>query len=210
MYAGMKKRGGSRRIEVRVPSRDFADGVWTALEELGYELVPAHASVQTPDMRFVASGHLSRLSADATEPVILFGGGRGLDRDDPRVAGFVRPPAGLLQLYFVLQYTLEVHSRAAPRIPASLPARSHRGGAVIPGAILSLSERGCLLRSTESLPGEGSLRLQFALPDEGLVYTKARPCYQAGNEIGLAFENLAENSRSAISEFVTRSLTDGH
>ncbi len=209
MQAGVTKPGYSRRIEVRVPSRDFADGVRTALERLGYGLMPAHAKAQAPDARIVANGRLGRLSADATEPVILFGGRQGRDRHDPRVVGIVRPPAGLLDLYVLLQIAIETHPRAAPRIPASLPARSLRGGAESPGAILSLSERGCLLRSVEILPGDGSLRLQFALPGGELIHTWATPCHQAGMETGLAFESLPENSRAAISEFVTRSLTQG-
>ncbi len=203
----MGKRGYSRRIEVCVPSRNFADGVWTALERLGYELMPAQARAQAPNVRIVVGGRLGRLSADATEPVILFGGWQSRDRDDPRVVGIVRPPARLLDLYVLLQNAVETHPRAVPRIPASLPARSLRGGTESPGAILSLSERGCLLRSVESLPGDGSLRLQFALPGGGLIYTWANPCHQSGRETGLAFEGLAEYSRMAISEFVTSSLT---
>jgi hypothetical protein len=205
----MGKPGYSRRIEVRVPSRDFADGVWTALERLGYEFMPAHARTQAPHVRIVLGGRLGRLSADATEPVILFGGWQSRDRDDPRVVGIVRPPARLLDLYVLLQNAVETHPRAVPRIPASLPARSLHGGVESPGAILSLSERGCLLRSVESLPGGGSLRLQFALPGEGLIHSWAKPCHQAGRETGLAFEGLAEYSRTVISEFVTRSLTQG-
>lgn len=208
MDTGMAKRSYSRRIEVRVPSRDFADGVWTALEQLGYELVPVSARAGAPDLRIVASGRLGRLSADATD-VIVFGGSRSRYRDNPRVVGIVRPPARLLDLYVLLQDALETHPRAAPRIPTSLPARSLRGGADSAGAIVSLSERGCRVRIAESLPGDGSLRLQFALPSGGLINTWAEQRYKAGNEIGLAFENLSENFRSAISEFVTQSLNQG-
>ncbi len=205
----MAKRGYTRRIEVRVPTRDFADGVWTALERLNYELLPVGARAGTPDARIVTGGRLRWLSTDATEPVILFGGWRGRDRDDPRVVGIVRPPARLLDLYTLVQDALETHPRATPRIPTALSARSHRGGAYIPGAIISLSERGCRLRSIENLPGDGRLRLQFALPGGGLIHTWAEPRYRAGNETCLAFESLSENFRSAISEFVTQSLSHG-
>ena len=81
MYSSMSKPGISRRIEVRVPSRDFSEGVLTALERLGYELVPARARAEAPDVRIVAAGRLRRLSAEATEPVILFGGPRSRARD---------------------------------------------------------------------------------------------------------------------------------
>lgn len=207
MYSGMSKPGFSRRIEVRVPSRDFSAGVRTALARLGYELVPARRRAEAPDARIVAAGHLSRLSAEATEPIILFGGPRSRRGDDPRVIGMVMRPAELRGLYPLLQSALEAHPRAVPRIPTALPARSLRGGLDSPGAILSLSERGCLLRSASSLPGGGSLHLQFTLPDLGLIYTRAKPRHAAGNESGLAFESLPEISRTAIAEFVTTSLT---
>lgn len=203
----MTEPGFWRRIEVRVPSRDFAAGVRTALGRLGYELVPARGSVQPPDARIVAASRLGRLSAEATAPIILFGGPRSRGRDDPRVIGVVTPPAALLDLYPLLQSALETNPRAVPRIPTSLPARSLREGVDTPGAILSLSEKGCLLRSAMSLPGGGSLHLQFALPDLGVIFTRAEPRHEAGNESGLAFERLPEASRTAIAEFVTRSLT---
>jgi rubredoxin len=57
------------------------------------------------------------------------------------------------------------------------------------------------------LPGDGSLHLQFTLPDLGLIYTRAKPRHAAGNESGLAFESLPDASRTAIAEFVTKSLT---
>ena len=172
----MAASGYLRRIEVRVPSRDFAEGVETALDRLGYELLPASIRAEAPDARFVAAGRLSRLPATAIEPVVLFGGLRSKDAEDPRVIGLVERPAGLQELYNLLQGALEETPRAVPRMTASLPARSFREGVDAPGAILSLSEKGCLLRSTVRLPGDGALKLQFALPGRGLIDTWAEPC----------------------------------
>jgi hypothetical protein len=205
----MSKFHYSRRIEVRVPSRDFAPGVQRALEQLGYELVPARRRAEAPDALIVAADRLSRLSAETTAPIILIGGPRSQGGDDPRVIGVVRPPAEILGLYSLLQDALEAHPRAVPRIPTALPARSLREGVDTPGAILSLSQKGCLLRSASSLPGYGSLHLQFMLPDGGPIYTRAEPRHEAGNESGLAFERLADASRAAIAEFVTSSLIRG-
>jgi len=204
--SGMAASGNVRRIEVRVPSRDFEDGVETALGRLGYELLPARTRSKAPDARLVAAGRLSRLDASATEPVILFGGLRSKDAEDPRVIGIVERPAGLLELYSRLQDALEETPRAVPRMAASLPARSFRDGIDAPGAIMSLSEKGCLLRSTVRLPGEGALKLQFALPDRGLIDTWAEPCNSAGRELGLAFDGISEVSRIAIADYVTTSL----
>ena len=69
----MSKSSHPRRIEVRVPSRDFSAGVETALERLGYDLVPARAGTADPDARIVAAGRLNRLKGGARAPIILFG-----------------------------------------------------------------------------------------------------------------------------------------
>jgi hypothetical protein len=203
----MVATGHHRRIEVRVPSRDFSDGVETALERLGYELLPARIRAQAPDARLVAAGRLSRLPDSAVEPVVLFGGMRSTDAEDPRVIGIVKRPARLRELYSLLQGALEETPRTVPRIPASLPARSFRDGIDAPGAILSLSEKGCLLRSTVRLPGDGALKLQFALPDCGLIDTWAEPCNKAGRELGLVFDGLPDASRFMIAAYVATSLT---
>ncbi len=203
----MAASGYYRRIEVRVPSRDFAEGVETALDRLGYELLPASIRAEAPDARFVAAGRLSRLPATAIEPVVLFGGMRSKDAEDPRVIGIVERPAGLPKLYGLLQGALEETPRAVPRMTASLPARTFREGVDAPGAILSLSEKGCLLRSTVRLPGDGALKLQFSLPGLGLIDTWAEPCNKAGRELGLVFDGLPDASRFAIADYVTNSLT---
>lgn len=202
----MPKPAISRRIEVRVPSRAFSAGARPALERLGYQFVSASPRAAAPDARIVATGRLRRLGQEAREPVILFGGSTSRDIDDPRVVGVVKPPARIRELYPLLQEALEEHPRAAARVPASLPARSLRDGIDAPGDIVSLSERGCLLLSSSSLSGSGTLRLQFALPNQGMVYTRAEIRYQVGNESGLMFEGLPEVSRAAIENFVMTSL----
>jgi hypothetical protein len=203
----MPQPGFSRRIEVRVPSRDFSVDVQQALERLGYEFVSASSRAAAPDARIVASGRLRRLPARASEPVILFGGSGSRDLDDPRVVGVVRPPATIRELYPLLQIALEAHPRAAARVPAVLAARSFRHGIDAPGAIVTLSEGGCLLRSAAGLPGSGALQLQFTLPNGGMVHTRAEPRYQVGKESGLEFEGLPEVSRGAIEDFVMASLS---
>jgi hypothetical protein len=209
MYPGVSESRYSRRIEVRAPPLDFSPGVQRALERLGYELVPAGRTGEAPEARIVAAAQLGQLSAEAAAPIILIGGPQSPGTGDPRVIGVVRPPAGLLDLYSLLQAALEAHPREVPRIPTALPARSLRDGVDTPGAILSLSEKGCLLRSVSRLPGCGPLHLQFMLPDGGPIYTGAELRREAGNESGLAFQRLPEASRAAIAEFVMRSLATG-
>jgi hypothetical protein len=188
---------------------DLSPGVERALERLGYELVHAGRNSVEPDARIVEAGQLNRLKAETAAPIILIGGPRDDGADDSRVVGVVRPPAGLLDLYSLLQVALEEHPREVPRIPTALPARSLRDGVDTAGAILCLSEKGCLLRSASRLPGYGPLHLQFMLPEGGPIYTRAEPRREAGNESGLAFQRLPEVSRAAIAEFVMRSLSAG-
>jgi len=201
----MAKRSYSRRIEVRVPSRDFALGVQPALERLGYALVPVNGGALPPDLRIVAGSRLRRLSSDLTEPVILFGGNP--EEDDSRVVGHLKRPVRLRELYRLLQRALEANPRAVPRIATALPARSLRDGADSPGAIVSLSEGGCCLQTSESIPGAGRLWLEFALPGGGQVSTWAKPRYRAGDATGLKFDRLPADSRMAISRFVEQCLT---
>jgi hypothetical protein len=209
MYSGMIKGGHSRRVEVRVQPDAFAPGVQLALERLGYKIVYTRSSwaAEAPDTLIVAAEDVSQLEAEATAPIILIGTLRSRSQDDPRVIGAVSAPAELLGLYSLLQRALEAHPRAVPRIETALPARSLSKGVDTPGAILSLSEKGCLLRSTQSLSGRGPLHLQFTLPGGRAIYTQAKPCYLAGKESGMVFEKLPEASRVAITEFVTSSLS---
>ncbi len=201
----MAERSFSRRVEVRVPSRDFANGVRTALERLGYDLIPVSVGAPAPDVRIVAGSRLRRLPEALSEPVILIGGNPY--HDDPRVVGILQRPARLLDLYILLQEAVEPSPRSVPRISTALPARGVRGGTDRSGSIVSLSERGCCLRTTEALPGDGNLQLEFTLPSGGLVNTSASPRYRTHNNTGLMFDRLPEISRSAISEFINHSLT---
>jgi hypothetical protein len=198
-----------RRIEVYEPWWNFTPGVWTALDRLGYELVPARHQPNAPDARIMSADRLRRLRIDPTVPVILLGEPESPVEEDPRVIGVVGPPAELPDLFGLLQTALEVHPRAAPRTPASLIARFLRKGVDSQGTIICVSEMGCRLRTEMPLPGSGSLHLQFRLPGLGLVHTVADLRHEAGNELGLSFGRLSEASRAAIAQFVTRSLMKG-
>jgi hypothetical protein len=87
-----------------------------------------------------------------------------------------------------------------------LSARCIRGDQRSIGAVLSLSEGGCLLRSGESLARGATLRLQLALPDLGLISTRAECRYAREGDAGLAFADSAGHVRRTISHFVTEKL----
>jgi hypothetical protein len=54
------------------------------------------------------------------------------------------------------------------------------------GAVLSLSEGGCLLRTGERLRRGSKVDLQFALPEYGLVATKAECRYVRKGDAGIS------------------------
>jgi hypothetical protein len=76
-----------------------------------------------------------------------------------------------------------------------------------PGAIVSLSEGGCLVRSAHSPESRRRLRLWFPLPEAGLVEVTARPIYRARGHLGLAFLELETPTRRAIASCVEDVLT---
>jgi hypothetical protein len=94
-----------------------------------------------------------------------------------------------------------------PRVPTALSARCTRGNHGWAAAIRSISEKGCLLQSTEHLEPDQRLDLCFALPTEGLVQIPAQPLYVREKQAGLVFRDTSERSRSAIASYVSAQLT---
>lgn len=198
-------------VAVHAPSRAFAPGARVALRSLGYDLLPAQTrrrpSGWQPAARIVTEREFTRLPAeDRTLPTIVIRGRRGprLADDEPAAFGFAPRPASLRDLYRMLQYALEETPRSVPRTPASLPARCIGSANEWPGAILSISEGGCLLRSkTEA---DERVDLWFALPGEGLVAVKAERAYRQGEHTGFVFREVQEELREAIADYVADSL----
>lgn len=73
---------------------------------------------------------------------------------------------------------------------------------------MSLSKRGCLLRTEESIQKGARLDLQFALPDYSLVSTEAECRYTQDGDIGLEFTAPPADIRNSIARFVTRQLAE--
>ncbi len=93
-----------------------------------------------------------------------------------------------------------------PRIPTRLSARCIRAERRSIGAALSLSKGGCLLRTGEA-PREGTrLDLPFALPDCGVVSTRAGWRNVRSGDAGLAFDAPPADLRHTIAHFVTCEL----
>jgi hypothetical protein len=139
-------------------------------------------------------------------PIVLLTGRRGVTGADPRVVGAVKRPAGLHDLYRVMQDILEDQPRSCPRVPTHLRARCTRRGREWSASILSISENGCLIRSTEALPLGTDLEISFDLPMAGALELKADTAYQLVPDVGLVFNQMRPDERIALQKFVSSAL----
>jgi hypothetical protein len=187
------------------------------LARMGYSIVPAEEwedlpnddRVRTPDLRIVDERRLDEIPEDgefSEVPIILLTGRHGVSGADPRVKGAVARPAGLHEIYRLIQQTIEDNPRSTPRVATHLPARCRRGAREWNGAVLSLSENGCLLRSPEPVNLGSQIELSFDLPRLGTIETRAESTYQLVPDTGLVFQGTPAASREAILHFVEASL----
>jgi hypothetical protein len=72
--------------------------------------------------------------------------------------------------------------------------------------MLSLSENGCLLRSTEPLTLGTQVNLSFDLPRVGPIELWAETAYQLLPDLGLVFSALEPRARDAIQKYVVDAL----
>ncbi len=176
------------------------------VEELA-ELPPSLAG-RRPDLRLVDERRLGEVpdEGDAgSVPIILLTGRHGVSGVDPRIVGAIARPAGLHELYRLVQTVLEEVPRSTPRVPAHLAARFRRDEREWPATILSLSENGCLVRCAEPLDLRTDVELEFALPRSGHVVTGAEVAYQLPPDLGLVFHTTSAAMRRSIAEFVVES-----
>jgi hypothetical protein len=139
-------------------------------------------------------------------PLLLLTAREPAHRDDRRVIGAISQPAGLHELYRLLQQVLEPQPRGALRIPTNLPARMRGADREWSGSVLSLSENGCLLRTPEPMPLGSALEISFELPRAGRIETRAEASYQLLPDFGLVFQSTPAASRHAIRDFVEEQL----
>ena len=133
-------------------------------------------------------------------------GRHGVTGADPRIVGAIRRPAGLHEIYRLVQQVLEDTPRSTPRVPTHLPARCRRDGREWRGAVLSLSENGCLLRSPEPLLLGSRIALGFELPRSGTLEVDAEIAYQLVPDLGVVFNATSPSVREAIGGYVTSAL----
>jgi hypothetical protein len=183
------------------------------LGRIGYAIVSPSEWQTNADLAGVSPGLClvdeRQLTAGAELPpvplVVLCGKGP-VEREDRRVVGVVAKPAGLHELYRLFQQALEPIARAHLRALTNLPVRLRRDGRAWHGALLSLSENGCLVRSAEPLELGTELEVGFELPRAGWIETKAETSYRLVPDTGLVFQATPPASRRAILSFVEELL----
>ena len=186
------------------------------LGRMGYAIVPLEEwqaypplSKKDPALALVDDRLLDSLPTDAPFdrlPILLLTGRDPNRREDARVLGAISQPAGLHELYRLLQQLLEPQPRGSLRIPTNLPARMRSEDREWAGSLLSLSENGCLLRTPEPMPLGSSLEISFELPRAGRIETRAEASYQLIPDFGLVFQSTPAASRNAIRSFVEEHL----
>jgi hypothetical protein len=118
----------------------------------------------------------------------------------------VQRPAELVPLYQLIQEQLEEYPRRTPRVRTQLSARCVHADRRVVGAVVSLSENGCLFRANEDLDEGLRMNLQFAIPSVGLLSTRAECVRQERDAVGLVFTDPPLETRHCINDFVSHRL----
>jgi len=183
---------------------DYAPTSRVLLWKLGYALVPAEEA-QSPALRVVRDDRLGEVDAQ-TAPIILLTRERKARQRDPRIAGTLRRPARLHELYRLIQAALEAHPRAVPRVPTSLRAKASCEDAHYAFDVSSLSENGCLVAGPK-LPLHGaSLELEIEMPWGQRLTTPAVVAYEQGDCLGLVFHGITLGARKKVQKAVMELL----
>lgn len=184
---------------------DYAPTSRVLLWKLGYALVPPEEA-QSPALRVVRDDRLGEVDAQ-TAPIILLTRERKAKQRDPRVAGTLRRPARLHELYRLIQAALEAHPRAVPRVPTSLRAKAASDDAHYEFDVSSLSENGCLVAGPK-LPLHGaSLELEIEMPWGQRLTTPAVVAYEQGDCLGLVFHGMTLGARKKVQKAVMELLS---
>jgi hypothetical protein len=186
------------------------------LGRMGYAIVSpeewkesAALASRAPELAVVEDRRLAELLESppfATLPLILISAKGVPPAEDRRVVGAIVRPAGLHELYRLLQQALEATARSCVRVPTNLPVRLRQAGREWHGSVLSLSENGCLVRTSEPMDLGAELEVAFELPRAGLIETRAETSYQLVSDTGLVFQSTPAASRRAILSYVEQHL----
>mgnify|MGYP001813620209 CR=1 FL=1 len=186
-------------------------GYQMVLPETFGELLERHPDL-VPDLLLVDERRLEEVEAAAAEgcferaPIVLLSGTRGAPADDPRIVAAIKRPAGLHDLYRLIQQVFEDTPRSTPRVATQLRARCHLHGQEWEGRVLSLSENGCLIRSPQEILLGQRVALELQLPQRPTVAVEAEATYQLLPDTGLVFSAMNPADRQAIGRFVAQTI----
>jgi hypothetical protein len=152
------------------------------------------------------TGRVPTAEQDPDTPIVLVTGARPRASEDPRVVGRVGRPVELDALYPILQRALERTPRHAPRVATRLSARAMRDDRRWVGSLTSLSVGGCYFRSTQPVARGDQMCVQFGLPRNGIVTTRAVCIHVGADGVGLAFTDASPEARREIGGFVAERL----
>jgi hypothetical protein len=209
------------RTIVQHASRDaLAPSTGKMLSRLGYRILMPEDFDEvresrpdlTPDLLLVDERQLADVTAQEDSssqkaaPIILLSGRQGATGADLRIIGAVKRPAGLHDLYRLMQQVFEDTPRTTPRIATQLRARCESKGGEWEGRVLSLSENGCLFRTSESILLGQMVQLELALPHCEPIAIEAEAAYQLLPDTGLVFHAVAPANREALGRFVAQTI----
>jgi hypothetical protein len=213
----MEPQGPRRLILSHAREDAYVPYTRTILAKMGYSILNEEEwkslgetrERATPDLHIVDERRLGDLDdLAAGVPAIALTGRHGVDGDDPRLVGAVRRPAGLHELFRLIQLALEDVPRATPRVSTYISASCRMDEREWRASVLSLSENGCLLRSPEPLHLGSQVEISFELPRSGIIRTQAETAYQLVPDLGLVFAGTSAENRRAIVSFVEQTLAD--
>ena len=187
------------------------------LEKRGYRIVESEDYEKSREeggkasalLRLVDERRLAEVPDEGPSslPIIMLTGRVGAVGADSRVVGALRRPAGVHELYRLVQQISEDTPRSTPRVPVHIPASCRTFDEDCRVVLLSLSENGCLLRTPEPLLLGSTLQLSFKLPGVGRVELGTEVAYQLVPDVGLIFHAVRPDLRRAICDFVTEALS---
>jgi hypothetical protein len=221
-FEGMENEEASwkRTIVYHAPKEALGPQTDVILARLGYKLLSPEGFTalrrETPsfraDLLLVDERRLVDASVgdgdigEEAAPIVLLTGKHGATGADPRVVGALKRPAGLHDLYRLVQQIFEETPRSTPRAVTQLLARCQTDDRHWDGRVLSLSENGCLIRSQEPIPFGHKILLEFSLPNAGPISLEAEATYQLLPDVGLVFNTVGPADRETLAHFVTQSL----
>lgn len=212
------RTGPVRTIVAYARPECFVEKTDSILSRLGYVILQPDAfEARARSERPSGSPHLyiadeRRLAEvphpddEAERPIIVLTGRNGSDSNDPRIVAAIRRPAGLHDLYCILQRIFELTPRSTPRIPVRLGVRCATPGHDFEAEMRSLSENGALIRCEEKVPLGSTFELKLDLPRVGPVALRAEAAYQLMPDLGVVFSGVDPAVRALINAYIAESI----